>query len=149
MLTYLLQLARGWSTGTERPNGKRRAMSWTESLKRATAVAGAALVTAAVAACGSSSKKTTSGKEPSGTYVGGTGHRLNTARVARAIELRIEEVKHLHSTVHCPAEVEQRQGNTFTCIAEGTERVHGKPETYHTPFTVEQLNSRGYVYFHS
>jgi|GEM_PF-1982694 len=124
-------------------------MSWRDRFKatatRVAAVTAAAAVAVAVAACGSSKKSS----EPNTTNAAGSGHQLNTARVARAIELRIEEVKHLHSKVHCPTEVEQREGNTFTCIAEGTEKVHGKEETYHTPFTVEQLNSRGYVYFHS
>src|SRR5579875_2307601 len=103
-------------------------MSWTEKLsektRRAAVLAAAGCLSVAVAACGSSSKKSAS--EPNTTNAAGTGHHLNTARVARAIELRIEEVKHLHSTVHCPPEVEQRQGNTFTCIAEGTEKVKGK-----------------------
>jgi len=116
---------------------------------RGAALAAAALAAAGlIAACGGSSKSAKA--TPEGTQVGGNGKKLDVARVARAIELRIEEERHLHSKVRCPAEVEQRQGNTFTCIAEGTEKGRtGRLETYRTPFTVEQLNSKGYVYFHS
>lgn len=119
--------------------GRRRA--------RIGALAGAVAASVLIAACGGSSKSPTSSSEANAA---GVAHKLNIARVQAAIQLRILEQRHLHSKVECPKEVEQRQGNTFTCVATGTAKgKSGHLEAYRTPFTVEQLNSRGYVYFHS
>jgi hypothetical protein len=112
---------------------------------RSAALAATALVTAAlVAACGGSGSGSTSGEGKP------TGKALDLTRVERQIEVSILSEKHMRATVTCPSYVEQRQGNNFTCYATGTARgKNGRQEPFRTPFTVEQVNDRGYVYFHS
>ena len=106
------------------------------------AVVGAMLAaTALVSACGGSSSNTSS----SG---GGTGKPLDTSRVEKSIEQSIIAEKHEHAVVTCPA-VEQKQGVSFTCYATGTVGTGSHKVPFHTPFTVEQLNGKGYVYYHS
>jgi hypothetical protein len=104
--------------------------------------AGATLAaTVLVSACGGSSSNTSS----SG---GGTGKPLDTSRVEKSIELSILSQKKEHAVVTCPT-VEQKQGVTFTCYASGTVGTGNHKAAFHTPFTVEQLNGKGYVYYHS
>jgi apolipoprotein N-acyltransferase len=107
--------------------------------RRGAALAVAALAAAAlVSACGSTKTGTTEA----------TGKKLEVARVEKSIEQSIVGEKHMHATVSCPA-VEQKQGVTFTCTATGTVVKGNKAIPFSTPFTVEQLNNKGYVYYHS
>jgi len=79
----------------------------------------------------------------------GTGKPLDISRVEKAIEESVVNERHLHTTVVCPA-VEQRKGLTFTCYASGVvTKPHGHTESFKTPFTVEQVNGSGSVYYHS
>jgi hypothetical protein len=108
--------------------------------RRVFSLSATALVAVALlSACGSSS---------SSSSTEATGKKLEVARVEKSIEGSILQEKHMHATVSCPV-VEQKQGNTFTCIATGTV-TKGKTQTpFRTPFTVEQVNDKGYVYYHS
>jgi hypothetical protein len=82
-------------------------------------------------ACGSSSSTT-----------GSTIHaKLDTHRVALAIEQSIRSERHIHAKVICPASVPQQKGKTFFCIA--TTKNRGKRAS--TPFSVTVQNSQGYV----
>jgi hypothetical protein len=74
---------------------------------------------------------------------------LNTRLVGHSIERHIFAHRHLRSRVRCPAVVIQAKGNTFTCWATGTVRQGRHREHYKTPFTVEQQDSRGDIYYHS
>jgi len=112
----------------------------TSPTRRAVSLAAAALVAVAlVSACGSSSKTTTETT---------TGKKLEVARVEKSIENSIAEEKKMHAVVTCPS-VEQKEGISFTCVATGTVTKGGKAVSFHTPFTVEQVNNKGYVYYHS
>jgi hypothetical protein len=91
-----------------------------------------------VSACGSSTTTSSSG---------GTGKKLDMARVAAAIEESILLKRHLRSTVTCPSGIEQKAGNDFTCYATGT--IGKKKTPYRTPFQVTQVNNNGYVTYHS
>jgi hypothetical protein len=105
-------------------------------------VAGATLAaTVIVSACGGSSSNNSSSS-------GGSGKPLDTSRVEKSIELSIVGQKHEHAVVTCPP-VEQKQGLTFTCYATGTVGSGAHKAAFRTPFTVEQLNGKGYVYYHS
>jgi hypothetical protein len=107
--------------------------------RRAFSLAATALVAAALlSACGSS------GGGGSTT----TGKKLEVARVEKSIEGSILNEKHMHATVTCP-EVEQKAGDTFTCVATGTVTKGNTAVPFRTPFTVEQVNDKGYVYYHS
>jgi hypothetical protein len=87
---------------------------------------------ATLAACGSSSKSSSSKTN------------LNTARVARSIEDSILAKKHLTSKVTCPAQVPQEAGKTFECIAI-TRAVKKPHQPIRTPFVVTIQNSKGFV----
>jgi len=76
-----------------------------------------------------------------------TGKMLNMTRVEMSIEASILRERNIHSTVTCPASVEERAGNVFTCYAEGT--IGAAKTPYRTPFVVTQVNNSGYVTFHS
>lgn len=105
--------------------------------RRGALLAAAGLASAAlVSACGSSS-----------TSTGSTGKKLDVARVEASIEESILAKRHLHSTVTCPAGIEQKAGNDFTCYATGT--IGKKKTPYRTPFEVTQVNNNGYVTYHS
>jgi hypothetical protein len=107
--------------------------------RRGALLAAAGLASATLlGACGSSS---TSPSTPA------TGKKLDMARVSAAIEESILLKRHLHSTVTCPAGIEQKAGNDFTCYATGT--IGKKKTPYRTPFQVTQVNNNGYVTYHS
>jgi hypothetical protein len=107
--------------------------------RRGALLAAAGLASATlISACGSSSTTSSSG---------GTGKKLDMTRVAASIEESILLKRHLHSTVTCPAGIEQRAGNDFTCFATGT--IGAKKTPYRTPFQVTQVNNNGYVTYHS
>ena len=103
------------------------------ALLAATGLASASLISA----CGSSSTESSPA----------TGKKLDMARVVAAIEESILVKRHLHSLVSCPAGIEQKAGNDFTCYATGT--IGKKKTPYRTPFTVTQVNNNGYVTYHS
>lgn len=109
--------------------------------RRAPVLVGALAAAVLVSACGGSSSKN---EETSG----GTGKPLDISRVEKAIEESVVRQRHLHTVVTCPA-VEQKKGLTFTCYASGTVTKNGHTESFKTPFTVEQVNSSGSVYYHS
>jgi Domain of unknown function (DUF4333) len=105
----------------------------------------AALAAAAlVSACGGSSSSPESSSSGSAT-----GKKLDVARVELSIEQSVLSEKHLVAHVTCPASVEQRTGNTFTCYATGTVGTGAHKAAFRTPFTVEQVNDKGGVYYHS
>jgi hypothetical protein len=107
--------------------------------RRAALIAGALAAAALIGACGSSSSSSS-----------GTGHKLDTARIELSIQQSIASEKHMTSKVTCPAVVEQRAGNSFTCVATGTVVGRGgRVGHFSTPFTVEQVNGNGYVNYHS
>jgi Domain of unknown function (DUF4333) len=62
---------------------------------------------------------------------------LDIAGVERAIEQSISSQRHLKSTVSCPAEVIQKKGIVFTCIAEVSGRSY--------PFEVTEVDENGHV----
>ncbi|HEX5307683.1 MAG TPA: hypothetical protein VFW38_01235 [Solirubrobacteraceae bacterium] len=86
---------------------------------------------ALLSACGSSASTTSST----------TNTKLDTRRVAVAIEQSIRQERHVRAKVICPTSVPQQKGKTFFCIAStesGGKRVS-------TPFSVTVQNSQGYV----
>lgn len=93
----------------------------------------AAVVACALAlgACGSSSSTTSST----------TSTKLDTHRVAVAIEQSIRSERHVRAKVICPTSVPQLKGKTFFCVA--TTKNGGKRTS--TPFSVTVQNSHGYV----
>jgi hypothetical protein len=131
-------------TTVPQPAGAARAKR-SATARRAALLAVALAAAASIAACGSSSSSNSTSGSASGEVA---GKRLDTARIQRSIELSILSEKHIHAAVTCPTE-EQRQGNVFTCYASGTLTRNGKTEAFRTPFTVEEVNARGYVYYHS
>lgn len=66
----------------------------------------------------------------------------------KSIEDSVAAEKHMHAVVSCPS-VEQRQGLSFTCYATGTLKNGNHTVAFKTPFVVEQVNAKGYVYYHS
>ena len=113
------------------PRTVRRVALRRGAILAATALAGAALLSA----CGSSSS---SSSAPAGN--------LNTLHVAEAIEASILNERHIKSKVTCPAVVAQETGKIFTCTAVTTATPKGKPATsVTTPFTVTVQNNKGYV----
>jgi hypothetical protein len=125
---------------TPRLNNAVRAGRQTGIARRGALLAAAGLASASlITACGSSSTSSSS--------TGSSGKKLDVARVAASIEESILLKRHLHSTVTCPAGVEQKAGNDFTCYATGT--IGKKKTPYRTPFVVTQVNNNGYVTYHS
>src|SRR5436305_11816444 len=109
---------------------------------RRTALALAALLCpTTLAACGGSSNRDDQAAtaQPNG--------RLNTARVALAIQQSILSQRHIHATVTCPPRVLQKKGRTFTCVATTYTKVGHHP--VHTTFTVFQKDSNGNVFYQS
>jgi len=99
--------------------------------RRGLIVATAGLACAALlGACGSSSSTSS------------TATALNTQRIAASIEQSVLSERHLHVKVECPVSEHQEAGNTFTCIATGT---NAKGAAIRTPFKVTVQNSKGYV----
>jgi Domain of unknown function (DUF4333) len=62
---------------------------------------------------------------------------LDIAQVQRAIRQSIGGQRHLSATVACPAEVIQRTGVKFTCVATVGKRRY--------PFAVTEVDGRGHV----
>lgn len=91
----------------------------------------AAICAFLLGACGSSSSTTS----PT------TSTKLDTHRVALAIEQSIRSERHIHAKVICPTSVAQQKGKTFFCVA--TTKTGGKRTS--TPFSVTVQNSQGYV----
>jgi hypothetical protein len=122
---------------------QRAAASATASVRaRGALLALAALAAAAlIGACGSSKSSSEEGAA--------TGKPLEMTRIIRAIEGSILTERHIHATVTCPAHVEIRKGNNFTCYATGTVGTGSHKQSFRTAFTVEQVNQRGYVEYHS
>jgi len=104
--------------------------------RRSLALAGAALATVAIAACGGS--KSSESTAP-------TGKQLNMHTVIASIEESFLEKRHIHAKITCPTSEEQRQGNNFTCEATGFTGTgtNRKPFTVHVAVT--QVNNSGYV----
>lgn len=88
----------------------------------------------AIGACGSSSSTSSSNIPAEKT-------KLNTAHVARAIELSVLHQRHVNANVICPRSIPQEKGRHFVCIA--TVSAGKKPTT--TPFAVTEQNDKGYV----
>jgi hypothetical protein len=88
----------------------------------------------AIAGCGSS------GSSPS------THKKLDTYRVALAIQQTIATQRHLRSTVLCPTNIPQAKGVRFTCVA----TTYANPKKpIHTRFYVYEKDSRGDVHYAS
>lgn len=64
---------------------------------------------------------------------------LDTERVELAIQASILTQRHLHSSVSCPVNIEQRQGVRFYCQATVGRRAY--------PVLVSQVDDRGHVTF--
>jgi hypothetical protein len=113
-------------------------------VRRAAALALAALACAVLmSACGSSASSS-SGSSTSSASGSTTKIDLNTTRVAHSIEQSILAERHLASTVVCPSGVPQEAGRTFECVASTASAK--KPGTLvKTPFVVTIQNKNGYV----
>ena len=100
----------------------------------AVGLATALLCVAALTACGSKSKSSSSGATTN----------VNTAQVASSIHASILAQRHLASTVVCPPVVAAQAGKTFECVA--TTTTTKKPiHQVKTPFLVTIQNNRGGV----
>jgi hypothetical protein len=127
---------------TPRSTGPAEAGPIAGLVRRGALLAAAGLASATlISACGSSSTTTPSSSSNA------SGKKLDVARVQASIEESILLKRKLHSTVTCPASIEQRAGNDFTCYATGT--IGPKKTPYRTPFEVTQVNNNGYVTYHS
>jgi hypothetical protein len=94
----------------------------------------AVLAAALVGACGGSS-----------TNPEHTGKTLNMHTVIGSIEESFLSKRHIHAKITCPATVEQRAGNNFTCEATGVEGTGKNAKPFHVHVGVTQVNNAGYV----
>jgi hypothetical protein len=114
------------------PKISRQALSRSGTV--AVGLAAALVCAAAMSACGSKSKSSSSG----------AATNVNTAQVASSIHQSILAQRHLASTVVCPPVVVAQAGKTFECVATTTTTT--KPvHQVKTPFVVTIQNNRGGV----
>jgi hypothetical protein len=117
------------SAGTSGRPGKRLALCGT-----------VALTAVVLAGCGGSTQPSANGKPA-------INGKLNTPRVALAIEHSILSERHIKAKVSCPPNVPQEKGLSFTCVATTYTKKGHHP--IHTMFTVFQTDSAGHVYYQS
>ena len=100
-----------------------------------------------VSACGTSQSLSPTTTASTATPV--TTTYLDTARIAKSIEMSILSERHLSSKVVCPTPVVQEAGVKFECTATIARKKAGKskkpPPPIVNPFEVTVENNSGYV----